>query len=1014
MTRIFLFLFICFIATLSVAQSTLHITGEYLDKQNNPLDNASIEYLLWGTNSIGSTISSIDGSFDLLINLTSIEKADEIITQSAFPNPFNEHTSLSVNVPEKGKVIITDLYGTIVNSAELSSQGVYLISWGGENANGQQLSQGTYFMSISGNGYSSSQKLLYHQSENSDGLNISLVEKGTYKSIKTDDIIRFTRDNTTILEVPVILPSSDTTLGIIIGNHGPANLETLVASIHIDSLESWNINNYFYNDDQSLYEVIELGFSITADSLMIYSGGQAGTFIFDINAKDIFDPILSDVMVSQVTITNTQYFSLSGVYVDQQLNPIENAQVRYIQNGNVILESTFTENNGYFELDMVVDPDGDKSSDKLRLIKNNTSLIEILFNTPSQDTVINVFGNLGPIAYYNISDTIFTIYPYREWNLNDYFSNDDQSEYLINSSQFILSEDTTMVFFQSEEGFYETTVTATDTADNTLQASFTANVEVLYTLLITDFELIEDAELDTLITDISSLSNPIYPNPLTYEIVSQSNEDLISLNLENNSVLIDFLQPDGFGLSTIGIKIADGELIDTVYFNIAVLSRPDIYGNIIDLFDSTMVSFAVVEIEEDGFMHVDSSNEIGYYHIQLNDNVDSVSYLPATIRHEDYTPFHSWATIYPDSSDCDIDYKIIFEDYKWEFYYMTFSDGVLNWPDPFYMTYHWVEPPLIHIWDDNSLVSGFDIAEHFNNALINLDSILPTFNPIEALPENVVPHTEGFGYIIQNGEMAVYWDNSIIGGGTWWCICSGPVKIKCTVVFKESIGIGGPANGAMSQEFGSVMGAKLEPPQSPNYSSVFCDPPNSNSFTEDDYMAAHIYLSRSLMHAYNAEFEFPDPEGYDWELRPDIVKQYYPDTGNYSKMDLSLVMKTYTKNGEIKIISYDYDSIPSSIMKQDPVLFSPKEIKQRENQEKKAIRKAKRQGLVYQPPQPIIIETFPSQRSNTKPVIVENNGFDKMMKQLIIESNNKSYELPTQRQPFEFENNNGFEYLLKK
>jgi hypothetical protein len=71
-----------------------------------------------------------------------------------------------------------------------------------------------------------------------------------------------------------------------------------------------------------------------------------------------------------------------------------------------------------------------------------------------------------------------------------------------------------------------------------------------------------------------------------------------------------------------------------------------------------------------------------------------------------------------------------------------------------------------------------------------------------------------------------------------------------------------------NQELGSCFGAVQEPPQSPNYISVFTDPPTYFTYTPYDFNAQHIRLSRSMKYITEIITYAPsDPDGLDWDAR---------------------------------------------------------------------------------------------------------------------------------------------------
>jgi hypothetical protein len=81
----------------------------------------------------------------------------------AYPNPFNPVTNISFTLPSKGVVetIIYDITGRIIDSESrhYENSGTYQHKWNGTDKNGKQMSSGIYFISISQNNKSLTQKL---------------------------------------------------------------------------------------------------------------------------------------------------------------------------------------------------------------------------------------------------------------------------------------------------------------------------------------------------------------------------------------------------------------------------------------------------------------------------------------------------------------------------------------------------------------------------------------------------------------------------------------------------------------------------------------------------------------------------------------------------------------------------------------------------------------------------------------------------------------------------------------
>jgi len=286
------------------------------------------------------------------------------------------------------------------------------------------------------------------------------------------------------------------------------------------------------------------------------------------------------------------------------------------------------------------------------------------------------------------------------------------------------------------------------------------------------------------------------------------------------------------------------------------------------------------------------------------------------------------------------DYTIIPDDFVWDLYIFGFRDTT-GGGFPFYKrvtTHHWLTPPTMHTFSDNSLVGGTDLTIQYNNLVYNIQNILPTFNPRDAIPSNLVEHTT-FGYQLQDGEMGAYFDNSIFpAAGVVGIMWDGPQMIKCHTAYYESIGgttgsFQGADNTVFNQELGTGFGCVTEPAVSSNYESVFTQPCPFDTYTQDDYDCATVMLNRARVHYMNLSFEITDPEGYDWEMRPDEVQTWYPGTSK-STGSQTLVYKVIGFNGEIiEEGSYSLDEVPSRVMKMAKIIFTPEEIATREKEE---------------------------------------------------------------------------------
>ncbi len=101
-----------------------------------------------GTSKIQETNSSSDG-----YNL-----------ENAFPNPFNNSTTLKFSLPEKGKVRleIYDIKGILVSSlidSEVKNVGTYEVTWNGRNNLGESVTNGVYLARFTTGNYIKTVKL---------------------------------------------------------------------------------------------------------------------------------------------------------------------------------------------------------------------------------------------------------------------------------------------------------------------------------------------------------------------------------------------------------------------------------------------------------------------------------------------------------------------------------------------------------------------------------------------------------------------------------------------------------------------------------------------------------------------------------------------------------------------------------------------------------------------------------------------------------------------------------------
>jgi len=932
----------------------INVSGQYLDKNSNPINNALVSYYASGDLLLDTTRSLVDGNFELTLDLTSVNTNSQSVgyfINKPYPNPFNGLCSFTININTKATIIITNMQGLTIDKYEIEKSGVYQCTWGGQNHTGQQVNVGSYNVSLVTDNLTKTHKVIFNgnssqriKSEKISG-DINLKSNG-----RDQDRINFIKTNTSELDYFINPVSGDTTLGIITGNVGPEVLGQIISTVHIDETNTWNLNNYFYNDDQSVYTTTNSNFTISNDSIMTYVGTELGTFTFDINATDPQDGTLVAQTLAQITVTNEQAFNCSGYYLDNQQLPISGATITYWESGNIYAVQTTSTGSGYWSLSVMVSNTGE---DKIGFVKGNTTELELFFPTPSADTTFgDVAGNIGPEALSNIDETHFTIDGNLSWNLNNHFTNDDQNNYAFTGSDYTIFQDTLLELSTEVIETFSTTVTATDPQDASLTAQITSDVVVEYTIIIPDTNIIEDYQGDTLFDDLNQYINPNYQENLTYSIVNQSNSTLIDLMVQDSLIMITNLQADSSGSSYVGVKVIGSNDTDTVFFTVNVNAMPDVSGYITDIFDTLNVGIEGVSIEmtlDSITFYYDTTDANGYYSIETSVVNDTVYYV-TTITKAGYTTFHTWATVEAGAEYVSEDYKVIPEDFIWELYLWGGNNawhgngGVGGWHDTPYQlpgkntTRHWREPVVnAHIYSDNSLVSsGFDLTPNVNNHIYNLENILPTFNPRDA-PTVMTIHPS-FGYTIQDGEYGAYWDNTVPGVGIVGRVWNGLRMEKCTTGYRDTVGrdsLGlypGPDNNVFNQEIGSCFGSVNEPDRIDSlYNSVFTDPTPENTYTPDDYDCETVYLARSKVHYRNLYYSASDPEGWDWELRPDLVNYYYsPSTTNSRIFEFVL----FGENGSvIEKGAYPLDDVPSRVMKMAKLMFTPEEIASREKKE---------------------------------------------------------------------------------
>jgi hypothetical protein len=993
-----------------ITEFQVEITGTYLDQQSNPIAEAEVTYLENGANPLSQTTTATNGQWSLAVLLNPNQMQDQLtfVKQHTTPLALTFDPPLAdttfgivtgnigpqVTAPLTAEVHINDLEPWNLNlHFHNDDQSVYTVSdtdnfaivsdsllifTGSQQALYQPVITATdpadptltaqltanitiiteFQVEITGT-YLDQQNNPIAEAE------VTYLENGTTPLSQTttatngqwslavllnpnqvQDQLTFAKPHTTPLALTFDPPLADTTFGILTGNIGPQALMPLDATVHVDDLAPWNLNLYFHNDDQSVYTVGNPNFAIGQDSLLVFTGTEAGNYQFTITATDPQDATLTANTSANINISDQRIFTVSGSYADQQGEPIAGAMVDYWLGGDELLAQSFTQPDGAFTMQVTTGWAPGRSNDVLSFSKTNTSYLELAFATPQADTTFGVVtGNIGPTVFGSIAETRFTIEGSLQWNLNDYFHNDDQSIYTLTGSDFSIANQHWLQLPQPAPGDYNTTITATDPQDGSLTAQTTAGVQVQYTIELPESFSIPEDSPQSILFDAADYLNPNCNLALAFSIVSQTNPQLIHLATEGSAVMISSLQPDGFGQSIAALRIENTQNghADTLWFDVNVMPMTDIFGTIADIFDSTLVipnatiylfavaPGAVTPVITDTIAVV-NTNSNGYFALQLPENPDALThyFVRISVDSEDYYPYHTWITVEPGGSDLQTDFTLIpleAENFSMDLYNLAFRDTLCNAGINGGSTCRWREPPNIYVTNNNTNCPGVNLTPNVNTMVYNLNNILPNFAQHE-MNTSLITVKYDYSTPLQDNEMGISWDNNIGGAGVVIMIRDGPRISKCVTKYKWYIEPNNPDNVVYNQELGTCFGAIHEPPQSPNYSSVFTDPSSANTYTPYDFNAQHIRLSRSMIHYRNFSYIPGDSEGLDWDAHPSIVDQWYNQPS--SKENTFLDYKVLDFDGSvIEKGSYKYSEIPSRIMELSPALFTAEEIAQR-------------------------------------------------------------------------------------
>ncbi len=118
-------------------------------------------------------VSFIDNKIDQLIKISNISLTDEnqldivpVTTRlyKNYPNPFNPETTISFDLPQRGKVelVVYNLKGQKVKSLinKEIDKGTHKIIWNGRNSQGKEVASGVYYYRLSCGNYTKTNKMV--------------------------------------------------------------------------------------------------------------------------------------------------------------------------------------------------------------------------------------------------------------------------------------------------------------------------------------------------------------------------------------------------------------------------------------------------------------------------------------------------------------------------------------------------------------------------------------------------------------------------------------------------------------------------------------------------------------------------------------------------------------------------------------------------------------------------------------------------------------------------------------
>jgi hypothetical protein len=198
----------------------VHITGTFIDGNSTPIESAVVEYLQSGNHVSARANTDDKGNFELTILPSDIWNKSGIIPICPDPNPFSDSTRFSVFLTSPGVVTLYDKQGKKIMVWELERPGEHRITWGGLDREGEKVAAGVYTIQVKAEGYEDLKDVVYLAAGKPSPSSIHF--RGDVSAVngrgKSFDMIRFRQERDVSLEMKIVFPLADTSLGTIIWN----------------------------------------------------------------------------------------------------------------------------------------------------------------------------------------------------------------------------------------------------------------------------------------------------------------------------------------------------------------------------------------------------------------------------------------------------------------------------------------------------------------------------------------------------------------------------------------------------------------------------------------------------------------------------------------------------------------------------------------------------------------------------------------------------------------------------